>query len=919
MRLPASILVLGVLALTARGQSPVAVVTNTGEALLRRDGRELPVKLLTGDLLFPGDAIDVQQGAVDIAHCPTRTQLVANANAQISFTGNSDLRLRGAVQRTPLNDCALPLIDRAAFERVEFHGRARGGPGGAAAIAVAASAPELLARAHQLEQQRNWPAARDTYQQLAQVWPQVDWPRKLVHWQEEQIRRQEAAQRSSSGGAGRTFALLVGISDYARLRREEQLQYASADATSLARFFQSPRGGALPPEQLRVLTNSAATTAALRNAFQGFLRDQAGKQDTIFIFLAAHGIFDQRGAYVITHDTDPEDLAATALPMAEIQNLIEQEFAHVGRVFLFVDICRAGTIGAIAGNKINSAVEVLLRLRSTESFVLLSSGPKQYSFESERFGGGHGAFSYFLMRGLNGDADADRDGKVRSGELAEYVRSSVRQATRGRQTPRESGTMDADAVLIDRLDQPGIAVKDWTPLDSGSPQARNLAERRAQEELRVSFRVLNRREQDTLTEFEEAVAQGRILPETAGSAFSVWSRYRRDLAAADRVSDFLENRLRVALQDRGQSVLLKYLQGDAVPQTRQDFDSGELFFEATLTLDPQAEALQSRALFCRARRLLFEKRVKEAIPLLERAARIDPNGAYIYNALGLGYLELAEYAPAAAAFRDAIRLSPRWVYPRHNLALTLTELGDYTAAESAYLEARRLAPRAFFLCYNQGLLYQRSNRCRDAVRLLEEADTLEPGRPEVPNALGLVEAALARSKPAEAHYREALRRNPDFGFARHNLALLLAADRARRAEAIAIWRELLTREPALTTARAALAETLAAAGQWPEAQRQYELLLEQRPNSISGRLALAEGHLRAGNWTGAEQVLRAAGAAFADHPLVIEKWADIHAAAGRRDEAQRGYESLRRLAADPELRKRVQQKLKALTNAVARL
>ena len=62
----------------------------------------------------------------------------------------------------------------------------------------------------------------------------------------------------------------------------------------------------------------------------------------------------------------------------------------------------------------------------------------------------HGLFSYFLMKGLEGDADANNDNKITNGELHNYVRSNVtRQAVRlGReQTPQLQG--DENRVLVE--------------------------------------------------------------------------------------------------------------------------------------------------------------------------------------------------------------------------------------------------------------------------------------------------------------------------------------------------------------------------------------------------------------------------------------------------------------------------------------
>ena len=63
---------------------------------------------------------------------------------------------------------------------------------------------------------------------------------------------------------------------------------------------------------------------------------------------------------------------------------------------------------------------------------------------------GHGLFSYFLMKGLEGEADANNDKKITNGELHSYVRSNVtRQAVRlGReQTPQLQG--DENRVLAE--------------------------------------------------------------------------------------------------------------------------------------------------------------------------------------------------------------------------------------------------------------------------------------------------------------------------------------------------------------------------------------------------------------------------------------------------------------------------------------
>ena len=50
-----------------------------------------------------------------------------------------------------------------------------------------------------------------------------------------------------------------------------------------------------------------------------------------------------------------------------------------------------------------------------------------------------GRFSYFVFKGLEGEADANSDGKISAGELHKYVRESVGRFSGGAQTPTMLG------------------------------------------------------------------------------------------------------------------------------------------------------------------------------------------------------------------------------------------------------------------------------------------------------------------------------------------------------------------------------------------------------------------------------------------------------------------------------------------------
>jgi uncharacterized caspase-like protein len=254
----------------------------------------------------------------------------------------------------------------------------------------------------------------------------------------------------------KTFALVVGISKYQKLPQDLWLQYPDADAKAFNRHLASPRGGAVPPDQMLVLTNEQATTAALRSAFRTFLGTRPGPNDTVYIVIAGHGTVADSGAYILTYDSDPENLAATALPMAELHSLVEGALTRVGHVILLADVCRAATIEGQKTAALGGVVEQIGEAPG-ELLGLMAARPKELSFEGPEFGGGHGAFTWSVLKGLEGAADSNHDGFVTAGELIDFVSADVPALTRNKQHARDFGNIE-NATKLSDLSKPGITL-----------------------------------------------------------------------------------------------------------------------------------------------------------------------------------------------------------------------------------------------------------------------------------------------------------------------------------------------------------------------------------------------------------------------------------------------------------------------------
>ena len=255
--------------------------------------------------------------------------------------------------------------------------------------------------------------------------------------------------------AGRLFAVVIGISHYAKSNGQiNDLRYADRDAQSMLDFLKSPAGGGLAEEDTLVLLNDAATTESIRHALFSFLT-KPQEQDTVVIYIAGHGApdpLDPRNLYLITADTKPDDMGGTAFPMWQIQDVFDR-ILKAKRVLTFADTChsygfsglRAGPGQKHANNLIN---QYLQRYASKgQRAVITASDISESSFEDAKWGDGHGVFTYFLLRGLQGEADRNHDGVVTAGELFAYLQQSVRQATDGKQNPRAMVGIDSSLTV----------------------------------------------------------------------------------------------------------------------------------------------------------------------------------------------------------------------------------------------------------------------------------------------------------------------------------------------------------------------------------------------------------------------------------------------------------------------------------------
>ncbi|MFQ5769192.1 MAG: caspase family protein [bacterium] len=231
------------------------------------------------------------------------------------------------------------------------------------------------------------------------------------------------------------YAVVIGIDKYQDVKIPN-LGLACADAKGIYQVLTDSDLGRISPENIILLLDEKATQRNIRSAIGTKIPRRAGANDMIFIYFAGHGapVIDPKSGssdgmekYLIPADAERDDLRATGISMDEIQKFFG--WIECKQVFFFIDSCYSGE----AGGRTFSHSQYQRRALLTNEFldnlagegrvVITACDVNEVSLEEQELG--HGLFTYYLIEGLKGVADKDRDGLVTVNELYEYIYQNV--------------------------------------------------------------------------------------------------------------------------------------------------------------------------------------------------------------------------------------------------------------------------------------------------------------------------------------------------------------------------------------------------------------------------------------------------------------------------------------------------------------
>lgn len=241
------------------------------------------------------------------------------------------------------------------------------------------------------------------------------------------------------------YAILVGINEYEDSKLYP-LKYAEKDCAKIREVLTDPKIGTFKPENVQTLCGKDVTIKKIQevvNFIMGLPPDAV-----VLFYFAGHSFYGGIGndVYISTYDTSVDYLEANSDAGIKMNYLYERLFhqTRVQQLLLIMDCCFSGALvpeSVVAGFP-------SFRGGRKNRYAILSSLGASPSYETDEHKGG--SFTYYLVKGLRGEADASGQGTVSLEDLLRYLRKEL-----GDKSFVQTGSLFESIILT----KPGLTLK----------------------------------------------------------------------------------------------------------------------------------------------------------------------------------------------------------------------------------------------------------------------------------------------------------------------------------------------------------------------------------------------------------------------------------------------------------------------------
>ena len=692
----------------------------------------------------------------------------------------------------------------------------------------------------------------------------------LIFFIEPAFSQNQVTGNSSQISDGRTFAVILGISDYQYIR---PLSYADNDAELFRDFLKSPGGGKVSDDNIFCLLNEEAKAANFWVKGMSWLKSkELQKGDKLFIFLAGHGdAINQEEYFFLTYDCNPAGDKNNYIVTGSVQlyNLKSRiaEFSRNGvEVILIMDACRTNELPG--GEEGQQTLNAAISEKKSGEILMLATGAGQESLEDQSIGTGHGLFTYYLIDGLAGMADnpANPDKTITLEEIKKYVGEKVPVLAQERFKRVQEPFFCCD----EKIQQP-LAIVDsvyflqWELAKSLSNNGGGSSVRSVASRSNIEFKWTDTILPVYFKYFTQALDNSNL------TGMNNSAEYYLDQMLALQPDHQITQQARASLVaeyiNTAQHRINLYLQGkdfNAIHRIRTQFDENETSDEVNNSLERMekvarkefseiamqiekaisllnedeqifASSLKAKLNFFKAMGFFEKKKsaesLSEALDLAYNSYNTDTTAAYILNTIASLYLQYHKPDSAVYFAKKAIHFAEKWRYPYTNVAYSYRKLNNRDSAMVYYKKAIAVEPKNADGYVDLGKYYYSLGMKEMAIQYYQDALKLDPENVFAHNNLCLLFNETQVNDSARFYFAESIRLDPENASPYINMGLLYRKMREYDS-AKHYFRTYLEKHPTNSTALNNLVIIYKISRQYDSVRVIYHSLLARDTNNI---------------------------------------------------------------------------------------
>ncbi len=516
------------------------------------------------------------------------------------------------------------------------------------------------------------------------------------------------------------WVFIIGISEYEYFN---DLNYADDDAIAFETMLRKTLGKYYNEEQTRILLNEEATSAAIESGMRWLLKNVKA-HDKVYFYFSGHGGFenltDFKLGYLHAYNAYNQSFSSGGhISLEFLQAFLQSLSVRNVQTYFIADACHAGkSEGGDAGFMfLNNSLA-----RETQNiFKILSAQGNEKSYENSKWGGGHGAFTYYMIKGLMGFADtAPEDRLITLLEIERYLFENVPAQTQYLQNPKV--VANRKDMYLAKVNQSEFEL--YKVLMSNEEEVNLLESLTKGDDLQLIAQL-----PDTARHiyalFEQAIDKNNlVIPVDSNALF--YYEYIANNFKENRILASMYEKLYISIMNQSQKYL-NYMLDALEKRVDYEIEDLELLLDAQRKLlqithadDPLYKKILVRQYYIEGelnhwlydRHEIRKKEYKLVLPKLMKAIEIDSTAAYLYYNIGALYYHTKEYNEGIKYSLIAAKLAPNWSAPYNNTGNIYNDKKQYDSAIYYYRKAIKVSPKYTIAYSNLALLYYLRTRTK---------------------------------------------------------------------------------------------------------------------------------------------------------------------------------------------------------------